>query len=154
MAGIWDHRLVLVRSDLSPARAMVVGMPDLDEVCACPKEHYRTSRADGRCDQPPLWMDDPEDQTLRKYADCGCCMADCPDVHAEQTIRAIGKATVAEEYVATLPMAEQDQLRAKAAAGELIILTQSEMGVDPDKVRILPSARKRHSWDETNSEGT
>ena len=53
----------------------------------------------------------------RKYTDCGCCMADCPDVHAEQTIRAIGKATVAEEYVATLPMAEQDQLRAKAAAG-------------------------------------
>ncbi len=94
MAGIWDHRLVVVRRDLSPAHAMVVGMPGPDEVCACPKRHYRTSRADGRCDQPPLWMDDPEDQMPRKYTDCGCCMADCPDVHAERTIRAIGKAAV------------------------------------------------------------
>lgn len=92
-------------------------MPDPDEVCACPEEHYRTSRADGRCDQPPLWMDDAEDETLRKYTACGCCMADCPDVHAEQTMRPIGKATIAEEYVATLSTAEQDQLRAKAAAG-------------------------------------
>lgn len=136
--------------DLSLTCATVMGMPDPDEVCACLEGHYRTSRADGRCDQPPLWMDDPEDETLRKYTACGCCMADCPDVHAEQTMRPIGKATIAEEYVATLPTAERDQLRAKAAAGELIIRPQSEMALDPDKIRILPSATKRHSWDETN----
>ena len=62
----------------------------------------------GVADQPPLWMDDPEDETLRKYTACGCCMADCPDVHAEQTMRPIGKATIAEEYVATLPTAEAE----------------------------------------------
>ncbi|MCH9731931.1 MAG: hypothetical protein K0U84_20030 [Actinomycetia bacterium] len=126
-------------------------MSDLDEVCACSEEHYRTSRSDGRCDQPPLWMDDPEDETLRTYTACGCCMADCPDVHAEQTMRPVGKATMAAEYVARLPAAEREQLQAKAAAGELTIRPRSEMmALDPDDIRILPSARKVHSWDKTN----
>ena len=126
-------------------------MASADEVCACTAEHYRTSRADGRCDQPPIWMDAPEDETLRKYTTCGCCMADCPDVHAQQTMRPVGKATVAEEYVATLPTAKQDQLRAQAAAGELIIRPRSEMALaSSEEIRILPSATKRHSWDETN----
>ncbi|MDH6245510.1 hypothetical protein [Mycobacterium sp. OTB74] len=51
------------------------------ERCACPEEH---ATADGRCAQPSIRSDDPDDPTLARYIWCGCCMADCPDVHGPE----------------------------------------------------------------------
>jgi hypothetical protein len=51
------------------------------ERCACPEEH---DTADGRCAEPSIRSEDPGDPTLAKYTWCGCCMADCPDVHGPE----------------------------------------------------------------------
>lgn len=51
------------------------------ERCACPDEH---ATADGRCTEPSIRSEDPGDPTLAKYTWCGCCMADCPDVHGPE----------------------------------------------------------------------
>lgn len=48
------------------------------ERCGCPDEHPTD---DGRCIEPSIRSADPGDLTLAKYTWCGCCMADCPDVH-------------------------------------------------------------------------
>lgn len=51
------------------------------ELCACPDEH---ATADGRCAEPAIRNEDPADPTLARYTWCGCCMADCPDVHGPE----------------------------------------------------------------------
>ncbi|BBX38029.1 hypothetical protein MMAGJ_73110 [Mycolicibacterium mageritense] len=75
----------------------------MTELCDCPDEHFAT--ADGRCDNPPLWHDDADTLDHKRYSQCGCCMADCPDVHLEpKPIRAVpGSLQIAAEHVATLP---------------------------------------------------
>ncbi|MFN6549567.1 hypothetical protein ACP6C7_03775 [Mycolicibacterium septicum] len=115
------------------------------ERCACPDPH---PTADGRCVEPSIRSEDPGDPTLATYTWCGCCMADCPDVHpdSERELTAVpGSVVVAQEFFDTLPAEKQEALRAQEARGELRIAPQSEMGVrDPSKVRILRSAL-RHS---------
>lgn len=114
----------------------------MTERCDCPDAH---PTADGRCIEPSIRSEDPADPTLAKYSWCGCCMADCPDVHpdSEGKLRAVpGSAVIAAEYVATLPEETQAELQEREARGELRILPQSEMSIDPDRVRILPSALK------------
>ncbi|MCP2622059.1 hypothetical protein NLB33_04225 [Mycolicibacterium smegmatis] len=110
--------------------------------CDCPDEHFATD--DGRCDNAPLWCDDPEALDHDRYSWCGCCMADCPDVHLEPEPRRVvpGSLVVAEEYFDTLPEEKQRELREAEARGELRIAPRSEMGIPPDRVRILPSAMK------------
>ncbi|GAA4403731.1 hypothetical protein [Tsukamurella soli] len=112
------------------------------DTCDCPRDHYLT--ADGRCDNPPLWHDDPERLDRQRYSWCGCCMADCPDVHLEPEPMRVGPGSVviAEEYVATLPEEKQRELRAAQERGELRIAPRAEFAPDPAKVVILPSALK------------
>lgn len=118
------------------------------ERCDCPEEH---PTADGLCIEPSIRSEDPGDPTLAKYTECGCCMADCPDVHpdSDRNLRAVpGSAVVAQEYVDTLPEEKQRELRERAARGELRIAPRSDMGLpDPDRIRILRSAY-RHSVDD------
>ncbi|WP_396909862.1 hypothetical protein [Mycolicibacterium sp.] len=129
---------------MSVPGAMLGSMSDTASTpkCDCPDEHFATE--DGRCDNPPLWCDDPEGLDHDKYSRCGCCMADCPDVHLEpKAIRAVpGSITIAAEHVATLPASKQHELRKAEARGELRIAPRGEMGIPPDRVRILPSATK------------
>ncbi|MUL78787.1 hypothetical protein [Mycolicibacterium sp. CBMA 226] len=51
------------------------------ERCACPEQHPTD---DGRCIEPSIRSEDTGDPTLAKYIWCGCCMADCPDVHGPE----------------------------------------------------------------------
>ena len=50
------------------------------ENCVCTLRH---PTSDGRCANPSLAAESPEDLTLSRYSSCACCMADCPDVHPE-----------------------------------------------------------------------
>lgn len=124
-----------------------------DPKCDCPDDHFAT--ADGRCDNPPLWRDDPDTLDRDRYSWCGCCMADCPDVHLEpKPIRAVpGSLQIATEHVATLPAEKQRELREAEARGELRIAPRAEMGISPDQVRILPSALQHlREYDELEDE--
>lgn len=114
----------------------------VSDTCDCPDDHFATE--DGCCTNPPLWHDDPDTLDHDRYSQCGCCMADCPDVHLEpKSIRAVpGSITIAAEHVATLPAEKQRELREAEVRGELRIAPQAEMGIPPDRVRILPSAMK------------
>lgn len=101
-------------SDVSPS-----------ETCDCPRDHYRS--ADGRCRNPSLRS---ESESLTGYSECGCCVADCPDVHAEtgDGLRAVpGSLVVAAEYVASLDLEQQRKLREQEQLGELMILPRGEM---------------------------
>lgn len=102
-------------------------------------------------DGPEHWSiaSDGTGLVIEVYPECGCCMANCPDVHpdSEGKLTAVpGSAVIAAEYAATLPEEKQAELREQEARGELRIAPQSEMGIDPDRVRILRSAL-RHSAD-------
>ncbi|WAC89705.1 hypothetical protein [Mycobacterium sp. Aquia_213] len=117
------------------------------ERCACPEQH---PTADGRCVEPSIRSEDPGDSTLAKYTWCGCCMADCPDVHpnSDRNLGVVrGSTVMAKEYVDRLPEEQQQQLRDLAERGELRIAPQSEIGLpDPDRIRVLRSAL-RHTID-------
>ncbi len=106
------------------------------EPCNCPRDHYRTPN--GRCDHPPHWLDDPDQLDRTRYTMCGCCMADCPDVHAEPDpefrIRP-GSSTVAAEYVETLSAEKQRDLRDQESRGELRIVPQREMAIRTPRER-------------------
>ncbi|OHU33352.1 hypothetical protein BKG79_22380 [Mycobacteroides chelonae] len=100
------------------------------ELCDCPRDHYRSM--DGRCTEPSLRSEEPE--ALARYTQCGCCMADCPDVHAEpgaEFLAVPGSVLVAEEYVATLHLDRQRDLREQEERGELRVVPRSEMGLGP-----------------------
>lgn len=73
---------------------MLQYMPEATETCDCPRPH---DNADGRCANPSVRSEEPAISALANYTQCGCCMADCPDVHAEP-----GSATAAAEDVASL----------------------------------------------------
>lgn len=99
------------------------------ELCDCPRRDHVDS-ADGHCLNPSIRGEAPEDPTLARYSWCGCCMADCPDVHPEsgRGLRAVpGSAVIAQEYVDTLPEEKQRELREQEARGELRIAPQAEM---------------------------
>ena len=92
--------------------------------CDCNYPDHPTG--DGRCENPSLRSEDPR---LAGYTECGCCMADCPDVHPQPRGIGVvpGSRRIAAEYVATLPPEEQVELREAEARGEVRIVPQAEM---------------------------
>lgn len=97
---------------------------DPTERCDCTYPDHPTP--DGRCENPSIRSEDPR---LAGYTGCGCCVADCLDVHPEPVGIGVvpGSARVAAEYVATLPLEQQAKLREAEARGELRIVPRSEM---------------------------
>lgn len=94
--------------------------------CDCPRDHYRS--VDGRCIEPSLRSENPP--ALADYSQCGCCVADCPDVHAEpgaEFLAVPGAVLAAAEYVATLHPDRQKDLREQEERGELRIVPRAEM---------------------------
>ncbi|GAB19393.1 hypothetical protein GOEFS_083_00240 [Gordonia effusa NBRC 100432] len=101
------------------------------ELCDCPRRDHIGSE-DGRCTLPSIRSEEAGDTDVdySKYTQCGCCIADCPDVHPEsgRGLRAVpGSAVIAQEYVDTLPEEKQQALREQQARGELRIAPQAEM---------------------------
>lgn len=75
--------------------------------------------------------DSDDEVDFSRWSQCGCCMADCPDVHPTPTPGfgpVPGSLVVAEEYVQTLPAQKQEELRELAAGGEIRIARRGEMG--------------------------
>lgn len=96
------------------------------ELCDCPAAHYRSM--DGHCIEPSLRSEMPK--RLAAYSQCGCCMADCPDVHAEpdaEFLAVPAAVLVAEEYIVTLDKLRQKDLREQADRGELQIVPRAEL---------------------------
>lgn len=120
----------------------------MTELCDCPRRDHIGS-ADGHCANPSLRSEEPE--ALARYTTCGCCVADCPDVHPTPTPGTgpkPGSLQIAAEHVATLPAEQQRELREREARGELRIAPRAEMGIPPDQIRILPSALKHLDADD------
>ncbi|MBN3458256.1 hypothetical protein JNN96_29885 [Mycobacterium sp. DSM 3803] len=106
-----------------------VGLICRIELCDCPRTDHIGS-ADGRCVEPSIRSEDPADPKLAKYSSCGCCMADCPDVHPSPTPGfgpVPGSLVVAKEHFDTLPAEKQRELREQEELGELRILPRAEM---------------------------
>lgn len=126
-------------------------MPDL---CDCDRRDHIDS-PDGNCANLTTADEEPEDPSLAHWTRCGCCMADCPDVHPTPTPGffdpAPGSVTFAAEHVATLPADEQAQLREREAAGEIRIRPRAESIPEAMRdIRILRTARKHmRDGDET-----
>lgn len=119
-------------------------MPDL---CDCDRRDHIDS-PDGNCANLTTADEEPEDPSLAHWTRCGCCMADCPDVHPTPGFFDGGQVHIAAEHVATLPADEQAQLRAREAAGEIRIRPRAEMIPEPlREIRVLRAARM-HMRDE------
>jgi succinate dehydrogenase/fumarate reductase-like Fe-S protein len=91
---------------------------------------------DSRCIEQSLRSEDPP--ALADYSWCGCCVADCPDVHAEpdsEFLAIPGAVLAAEEYVATLDKLRQRDLREQEERGELRIVPRAELQKWADKLR-------------------
>lgn len=103
----------------------------MSELCDCPRRDHIGS-TDGHCNLPSIRSEEVSDSEVdfSRWSQCGCCMADCPDVHPTPTPGFFdgGTVIVAAEHVATLPAAEQAKLRAQEAAGEIQIRPRAEMG--------------------------
>ncbi len=120
-------------------------------LCDCDRRDHIDS-ADGHCLNLSIAAEEADDRDRARWSLCGCCMADCPDVHPTPTPGffdpAPGSVTFAAEYVATLPADEQAQLQAREAAGEIRIRPRAESIPEPLRdIRILRTARK-HMRDE------
>ncbi|MBF6387136.1 hypothetical protein IU444_23705 [Nocardia farcinica] len=99
------------------------------ELCDCPRRDHVDS-GDGRCTLPSIRGEEAGDPTLARYSWCGCCTADCPDVHPTPSSGfgpVPGSLVIAKEYVDTLPEEKQRKLREQEAGGELRIAPQAEM---------------------------
>ncbi|MCV7194145.1 hypothetical protein [Mycolicibacterium brumae] len=101
------------------------------ELCDCPRRDHISS-ADGHCLNPSIRSEETGDPDIdpSRYSECGCCMADCPDVHPTPTEGfgpVPGSLAIAKEYVATLPKEKQTALREQEARGELRIVPRAEM---------------------------
>ncbi|MFD9829025.1 hypothetical protein ACFWXB_16255 [Tsukamurella tyrosinosolvens] len=123
----------------------------MPQLCDCDRLDHLGS-TDGHCLNLSTAGEEPEDPSLARWTRCGCCMADCPDVHPTPTPGffdpAPGSVTFAAEHVATLPAVEQEQLRAREAVGEIRIRPRAESIPEAMRdVRILRTARK-HMRDE------
>lgn len=116
---------------MSDRRAMLRCMSEVssNETCDCPRRDHLGS-VNGRCTNPSLRSEEHADPGYGRYTQCGCCMADCPDVHpdsgAEYTT-GLESVMIAEEYVATLGVEAQRRLRARAAQGEFRIMPRAEI---------------------------
>ena len=121
------------RSLLSDRRAMRSPMTESApvELCDCPRRDHVDS-ADGHCTLPSIRSEEAGDPDVdySKYTQCGCCMADCPDVHPTPSPGfgpVPGSLVIAQEHFDTLPAEKQKELREREALGELRIAPQAEM---------------------------
>lgn len=98
-------------------------MTESTELCDCPRTDHVDS-VDGHCTNPSIRSEEAgnTEVDLSRYSECGCCMADCPDVHPTPTpgCGAVpGSTVVAEEYFDTLPAEKQRDLREREERGEM-----------------------------------
>lgn len=96
-------------------------------LCDCDRRDHVDS-ADGRCTNPSIRSENPESRV--RYSECGCCMADYPDVHPTPTPGfgpIPGSMVVAQEHFDTLPVEEQQALREQESRGELRIAPRAQM---------------------------
>lgn len=96
------------------------------ELCDCPRTDHLDS-VDGHCTLPSIRSESPD---LTGYSECGCCVADCPDVHPTPTPGfgpVPGSLMVAQEHFDTLPAEKQQALREQEACGKLRIVPRAEM---------------------------
>ncbi|WP_078321688.1 hypothetical protein [Mycobacteroides chelonae] len=105
----------------------------MSELCDCPRRDHLGS-ADGRCNLPSIRSEEVSDSEvdLSRWSECGCCMADCPDVHPTPTPGfgpVPGSLVVAKEHFDTLPAEKQHALREQEERGELRIAPRAEMGL-------------------------
>ncbi|QZT56213.1 hypothetical protein [Mycolicibacterium austroafricanum] len=119
------------RSLLSDRRAMLRFMTESTELCDCPRRDHVGSE-DGHCLNPSIRSEEAggADVDYSRYSECGCCMADCPDVHPTPSPGfgpVPGSLIVAKEHFDTLPAEKQKELRERESRGELRIAPQSEM---------------------------
>lgn len=143
---------------MSPLRAMLRPMPETapTELCDCPRRDHVDS-VDGHCTLPSIRSEEADDTEVgfSRYSECGCCMADCPDVHPTATPGrgpVPGSMVVAKEHFDTLPAVQQRALREQEARGELRIAPRVEMGLpNPDRIRILRSAYQHFDEDDAEN---
>ncbi|MFN3005097.1 hypothetical protein [Mycolicibacterium wolinskyi] len=88
--------------------------------------------ADGHCINPSIRSEEASDDAVdfSRWSQCGCCMADCPDVHPTSTPGfgpAQGSLVVAKEHFDTLLADKQRALREPEACAELPIMPRAEM---------------------------
>lgn len=105
----------------------------MSELCDCPRRDHIGS-ADGRCNLPSIRSEEVSDSEVdfSRWSECGCCMADCPDVHPTPTPGfgpVPGSLVVAKEHFDTLPAEKQHALREQEERGELRIAPRAEMGL-------------------------
>ncbi|WP_435594702.1 hypothetical protein [Tsukamurella tyrosinosolvens] len=118
-------------------------------LCDCDRRDHLDS-PDGHCRNLSIAAEEADDRDRTRWSQCGCCMADCPDVHPTPTPGFLDGAEVivAAEHVETLPADERAQLRAREAAGEIRIRPRAEMIPEPlREIRVLRAARM-HMRDE------
>lgn len=101
------------------------------ELCDCPRSDHVGSE-DAHCMNPSIRSDEAgdTDADYSRWSQCGCCMADCPDVHPTPTPGfgpVPGSLAVAQEYFDTLPPEKQQALREQKERGELRIAPRAEM---------------------------
>lgn len=106
-------------------------MTESTELCDCPRRDHVDS-ADGCCTLPSIRSEEAGDTDIdySKYSQCGCCRADCPDVHPTPSPGfgpVPGSLVIAKEHFDTLPAEKQQALREQEACGELRIAPQAEM---------------------------
>lgn len=106
-------------------------MTESTELCDCPRRDHIGSE-DGRCPNPSIRSEEADDTAVdySRYSECGCCMADCPDVHPTPTPGfgpVPGSLVIAKEHFDTLPEERQKKLREQEARGELRIMPRAEM---------------------------
>ncbi len=103
----------------------------MTELCDCPRRDHVDS-ADGPCILPSIRSEEASDDEadFSRWSQCGCCMADCADVHPTPTPGfgpVPGSMMVAKEHFDTLPAEKQLALREQEARGELRIVPRDEM---------------------------
>jgi hypothetical protein len=101
------------------------------ELCDCPRTDHVDS-VHGHCTLPSIRSEEASDSEVAfsRWSQCGCCMADCPDVHPTPTPGfgpVPGSLMVAQEYFDTVPAEKQQALREQEARGELRIAPRVEM---------------------------
>ena len=110
---------VIFSSDLDDAKRAEWGMPARGTKCACTRCAC-TNEADCGSVEHPI---------------CGCCLADCPDVHPEgEGGRAVSASGTGRDRSASL-RAEADAIRRGEAASYSLDEIAVQLGFDPEVLR-------------------
>ena len=104
-------------------------MTESTELCDCPRRDHIGSE-NGSCLNSSIRSEETGDTEVdhSRDSECGCCLADCPDVHpsvAAGVAPVSGSVVVAQEHFDTLPTEQQKDLRKREARGELRIVPRA-----------------------------